>query len=147
MAAGFARILMATDFSPCAEAAWATAQRLARALGAELTLLHVVSESGLLGGAPFAGGLAAEARSEAAKEAQGQLAAWAAAASASGLVARTDLRAGPPHEQIVEAATAAGADLIVIGIHGGIRRAVLGSVADRVIRLAPCPVVAVREPS
>ena len=147
MAGGFDRILVPTDFTPCAEAAWATAQRLARALGAELTLVHVVSESGLLGGAPFAGGLAAEARTEAAKEAEGRLAAWAAAASGAGLVARTDLRAGAPHEQIVEAATAAGADLIVVGTHGGMRRAVLGSVADRVIRLAPCPVVAVREPS
>ena len=52
-----------------------------------------------------------------------------------------------PHEEIVSAAGRERADLIVIGTHGrgGLDRALLGSVADRVIRLAPCPVVTVRD--
>jgi nucleotide-binding universal stress UspA family protein len=53
------------------------------------------------------------------------------------------------HEQIVDAATETRADLIVLGTHGhgGLKRAVLGSVADRVIRLGPCPVMSVPEPA
>ena len=59
------------------------------------------------------------------------------------------LRTGVPHEEIVALAQDERADLIVIGTHGrgGINRALLGSVADRVVRLAPCPVLTVREPA
>jgi nucleotide-binding universal stress UspA family protein len=56
---------------------------------------------------------------------------------------------GVPHEEIVALAEAERADLVVIGTHGrgGLGRAVLGSVADRVVRLAPCPVLSVRVPA
>ncbi len=145
--ADFGRILVATDFSACAEEAWATAQRLARALGAELVLVHVVAEPAMYSGAPFARGLAGDAQVEALKSAQDQLGQRAEAARAAGLSARTDLRVGAPDEQIVDAATDAHADLIVLGAHGGLKRAVLGSVADRVIQRAPFPVVTVREPA
>jgi nucleotide-binding universal stress UspA family protein len=59
------------------------------------------------------------------------------------------LRSGVPHQEIVALARDERADLIVIGTHGrgGINRALLGSVADRVVRLAPCPVLTVREPA
>jgi nucleotide-binding universal stress UspA family protein len=58
------------------------------------------------------------------------------------------LRAGTPHEQIVGAAQDEKADVIVIGTHGrtGVNRMLLGSVAERVVRLAPCPVLTVRPP-
>lgn len=51
-----------------------------------------------------------------------------------------------PHEEIVKTAAGERADLIVLGTHGrgGVERFFLGSVADRVIRTAPCPVVTVR---
>ncbi len=142
---GFARILVPTDFSPCAEEAWATAQRLAQALGSELLLFHVVAEAAFYSGAPFARGLAVEAQLEARKWADEQLQRGAETARAAGLTVRTDLRTGAPHEQIVAAATESDADLIVLGTHGhsGLMHAVLGSVADRVIRLAPCPVMSV----
>jgi nucleotide-binding universal stress UspA family protein len=54
-----------------------------------------------------------------------------------------------PHEEIVALATDELADLLVIGTHGrgGMSRALLGSVADRVVRLAPCPVLTVRGPA
>jgi nucleotide-binding universal stress UspA family protein len=53
------------------------------------------------------------------------------------------------YQEIVTLAVDERADLIVIGTHGrgGIDRALLGSVADRVVRLAPCPVLTVREPA
>ena len=121
------------------------AQRLGRALGSELALAHVVMEPALYSGEPLARGLAADAQAGARKWAQEELGRRAEAARAARLEVHTDLRAGEPAEQIVDAAAAAGADLIVLGTHGGLKRAVLGSVADRVIRLAPCPVVSVHE--
>ena len=144
--AGFGRILVATDFSACAEEAWTTAQELACALGAEVVLVHVVAEPAMYSGAPFALGLAGDAQAEARKLAQDRLGHWTEAARAAGLGVRTDLRTGVPEEQIVDAAAEVHADLIVLGAHGGLKSAVLGSVADRVIRHAPCPVVTVREP-
>ena len=67
-------------------------------------------------------------------------------AKAAGLSTRWVLKTGVPHAEIVGAAAEEHADLIVIGTHGrgGIDRALLGSVTDRVVRLAPCPVVTVR---
>jgi nucleotide-binding universal stress UspA family protein len=72
-----------------------------------------------------------------------------AKARAEGLSARVALRTGVAHQEIVALATDERADAIVIGTHGrgGIDRALLGSVADRVVRLAPCPVLTVREPA
>jgi nucleotide-binding universal stress UspA family protein len=73
---------------------------------------------------------------------------WAAKARGAGLTVRIALRTGVPYAEIVELATNERADLVVLGTHGrgGINRALLGSVADRVVRLAPCPVLTVREP-
>jgi len=55
--------------------------------------------------------------------------------------------AGHPAETIVHVAQERGADLIVMGTHGrtGLRHAILGSVAEKVVRLAPCPVLTVRQ--
>ena len=57
------------------------------------------------------------------------------------------VRTGVPHKEIVAAAAREKADVIVLGTQGrgGLARARVGSVADRVIRLAPCPVLTVRE--
>jgi nucleotide-binding universal stress UspA family protein len=69
---------------------------------------------------------------------------WASAARAQGMIVRT----GSAHEEIVNLATDERADLIVMGTHGrtGLNRVLLGSVADRVIRFALCPVLTVRKP-
>ncbi|GJQ24368.1 hypothetical protein BIY37_03385 [Candidatus Brocadia sapporoensis] len=55
---------------------------------------------------------------------------------------------GIPFQEIINAATAIDADLIVIGTHGrtGLSHAVMGSVAEKVVRKAPCPVLTVRIP-
>jgi nucleotide-binding universal stress UspA family protein len=57
------------------------------------------------------------------------------------------VRKGRPHREIVEAARTLKVDLIVISTHGytGVNRALLGSVTERVVREAPCPVLVVRE--
>jgi nucleotide-binding universal stress UspA family protein len=59
----------------------------------------------------------------------------------------TILRAGPAAAEIVRAARDFGSDLIVLSTNGhtGLARVILGSTAEQVVRLAPCPVLVVRE--
>jgi nucleotide-binding universal stress UspA family protein len=144
----FHRILIPTDFSSQSERAWATARRLARAVGADVVLLHVFVETPLYSEVPLSGERIREAYEEARTWAANQLEQWAATARAEGLGVKTLLQTGVPHGVIVETARDEGADLIAIGTHGrgGLNRLMLGSVCDRVIRLSSCPVLAVREP-
>ena len=144
----FRRVLVPTDFSPQSEAAWGLAQRLARAVGAEIVLLHVFVEAPLYSENAFAADRVREVYASGRKWVEEQLARWAANARPDGLTVKTLLRPGVAHDEIVAAARTEGADLIVIGTHGygGVDRLLLGSVADRVIRLASCPVLAVRRP-
>ncbi|HMJ66829.1 MAG TPA: universal stress protein, partial [Candidatus Binatia bacterium] len=60
---------------------------------------------------------------------------------------QAEVRIGKPHHEIVSLAKVLGADLIVIATHGysGLKHAVLGSTAERVVRHATCPVLVVRE--
>lgn len=141
----FHRIVVPTDFSTCSEEAWRLGRRVAAATGGELILTHVLSEAPLYGES-----LMTDLRhvyEEARKWAEATLETWVAEARAAGLTARPALRTGAAHREVVALATDERADLIVIGTHGrgGVDRALLGSVADRVVRLAPCPVLTVRE--
>jgi len=146
---GFYRVVVPTDFSSCAEGAWALAQRLGLPFGSELVLVHVLVEAPLWGEGPFNMDQVREVYASARKWADETLGRWAEEARAKGLTVRTVLRTGSPHEEIVALATDERADLVVIGTHGrgGVNRALLGSVADRVVRLAPCPVLTIREPA
>jgi len=144
----FHRIIVPTDFSSCAEEAWSLAQRLAGISGAELVLTHVLTEAPLFREGPFIMPKVRDVFEAARSFANTALEEWVAKARAGGLSARAALRSGIAYQEIVALATDERADLIVIGTHGrgGINRALLGSVADRVIRLASCPVLTVREP-
>jgi nucleotide-binding universal stress UspA family protein len=145
----FYRIVVPTDFSSCAEAAWALAQRLAESSGAELVLAHVLAEAPLYGEGPFSMEKVRRVYDLARKWGEEHVEQWVAAARDKGLTARGVLRTGVPYREILALATDERADLVVIGTHGrgGLDRALLGSVADRVVRLAPCPVLTVREPA
>ncbi len=72
---------------------------------------------------------------------------WASAARAAGCTVRTVLRVGVPYREVVTAAKDERADLVLLATHGRgrIHRLLVGSVADRVIRMAPCPVLTVKE--
>jgi len=142
----FHRIVVPTDFSNCAEEAWGLAQRLAAASGAELVLVHVLVEAPLFNEGPFTMDRVRNVFEAARKWGQESLDAWRNRAEVKGLKARVALRTGVPYREIVDLVTDELADLVVIGTHGrgGIDRALLGSVADRVVRLAPCPVLTVR---
>jgi len=69
-----------------------------------------------------------------------------AAAAEQGVDVTTDMRQGVPEDEIIGYAEEAGVDAIVMGTHGrrGLRRYVLGSTTERVLRRAPVPVLAVR---
>ena len=140
----FQRILCATDFSETAEAAWAAARELAHTYRSELLLVHVFTEL------PVYPDVAVLEVQRLWEEQRGwverTLTERVAAATAQSVRARWVLKTGTAPESIVEAATETGADLIVIGTHGrtGLSRLVIGSVAERVVRLAPCPVLTVK---
>lgn len=142
----FERILVPTDFSDAAEQAWAKAITFARALGAELVLVHVFVETPLFSETPFNAGKIREVYDSSRAWAEKELEQWAIHAREAGARVRTLLRTGAPHHEILGAVDDQRIDLIVMGTHGrgGVERALLGSVADRVIRLARCPVLSVR---
>lgn len=142
-----APILVATDFSPGAEEACKLAQRLAAALDSDVILAHVLADPTLVG--PLDTEPLREIYESARTWASGMLDKWAEEARGRGVRMRVVVRTGEPHEQLVALAAEEHAGLVVMGTHGRgrIDRMLLGSVADRVRRLAPCPVLTVRESS
>ena len=139
-------VIHPTDFSNTAQAAEAQAVAMARMLGAELIILHVGADGMLYGETAFGA-----AELERIYEAQRDWAARAvdervAAARAAGIAARGVVRVGVPADELVRTADDEKAAMIVIGTHGrgGFQRLMLGSVADRVLRRATCPVLVVR---
>ena len=140
-----ARIIHATDFSAEADTAQDEAVRLARGLSAELILVHVATETPLYGETAFSIGDVQKIYAAQARWAEEELARRSGELTQSGVPTRWRRRVGAPHEEIVKAAGEERAAYIVIGTHGrsGLGRFMLGSVADRVVRSAPGPVVTV----
>ena len=148
MAETFTKILVPLDFSPHAERAFSYATTLAQRFGASLGLVHVVED-------PFvAGAWGHEAYVPNVDElfqglvasAERQLARLKQSTIALGVTVETAVITGTPARAIVEHAKEGGFDLVVMGTHGrtGLSHVVLGSVAERVVRAAPCPVLTVR---
>jgi nucleotide-binding universal stress UspA family protein len=81
-------------------------------------------------------------------EAEQQLGAYAEKLRGRGLEVEALVREGYPATVIVEEAVSQGADLLVIGTHGhtGLKHLLLGSIAERVVQKAPCPVLTVKSP-
>ncbi len=144
----FHRIVVPTDFSESSEEAWALAQRVAGTLGSEVVLAHVFVEPIFYGDPSLAGDTTREVFEQGRKWVEDELEKWASAARPQGMTVRTIVRTGSANEEIVNLATDERAELIIIGTHGrtGLNRLLLGSVTDRVIRFAPCPVLTVRTP-
>lgn len=144
----FDRILAATDFSTASAPAVAEAVRIARATGAELLLVNAYESPGMMTFGPYVASATLYDEIEAALRggAEKGLRPLAEKARRAGVKTRSEVLRGIPSVAISEAATAHHADLIVIGTHGrgGITRFLLGSVAQRVIATAPCPVMTVR---
>ncbi|MBI4264364.1 MAG: universal stress protein [Acidobacteria bacterium] len=143
----FTRMLVPTDFSGPSDAALEYARGLAAKLGASLFVLHVIDDELAMGAFELLTAHPAASRTAMLKDAQERLAHRITAEDRSRLRARTEVVFGPSARMIVDYAADNGFDLIVMGTHGrsGVAHLLMGSVAERVIRTAPCPVVTVRE--
>jgi nucleotide-binding universal stress UspA family protein len=146
-------ILVATDFGPASRSALAYGRELARTFGATLHVLHVVEDvrqymlggegGGLTGALPQQ--LQAEREAAARVEMNKLIAEVARAEPEMTAVVESSVSVGG---RIVEYAAEQAIDVIVIGTHGrgAFSRMMMGSVAERVVRAAPCPVLTVKHP-
>lgn len=144
---GVRRVLHATDFSAASRPAFVHALRVARASDADLVLVNVaMPPSPVLEDSYFSARSYQRMLTDRREEAQKKLTTLRDRAGRAGVRASVVVRDGIPFEEIVSAARQQRADLIVMGTHGrsGLGRLVLGSVAERVIGLASCPVITVR---
>jgi len=137
------RILVATDFSTSAGRALEYARVVARLWAAELHVLHVLE---WYPGMDRDHAVNRMYLSDRRKEADQQFIGIKEQFTASAVSLQTQTAVGVPSEQIEHVANALSADLIVLGTHGrtGLQHILLGSTAERIVRIAPCPVLAVR---
>jgi len=144
----FRRILVPTDFSPASQAALAQARQLAEHFGSSLQIVHVAEEPASSSGFVADGFAPAsdDMREGQLARARQTLAALVSASDRKRLHVRTDVLTGVAATAIVDYAAATGTNLIVMGTHGrtGLAHLLMGSVAEHVVRTAPCAVLIVR---
>jgi nucleotide-binding universal stress UspA family protein len=144
MAKQFKRVLCPIDFSTDSFTALEYAADFAGQSNGQLTLMHVVDNPLTDFYGPKGANFYAEV--EHAVEKSKLLLTDAAHTHASGVPYEVVVKHGNPYEEIIDLATAQPVDLIVMSTHGrtGPQRLVIGSVAEKVVRTAPCPVFIVR---
>lgn len=137
-------ILFPTDFSEHAQAAFPLAVALARDHGARLVALHVATPP------PFVtyGELELALQNPAGYRQQLEVELRRAVSPDPAVPVEYRVETGAPVAEVLRVAREAGCDLIVIGTHGrtGLGRALMGSVAEELVRKAPCPVLTVKLP-
>ena len=138
-------ILVPTDFSEYANDAVDYAIELAKTLQARLTLLYVPYLSPLMVG-EVPPSVFNETLQEMETWAQQQMQASLERAQRAGIQSESAIVAGVPFQTIIETVQSRNVDLIVMGTHGrtGLTHVLMGSVAEKVVRLAPCPVLVTR---
>ncbi len=149
----FAKILAATDFSEDSELALGYAEEFAKKFGAEIIVLHVdqplapVMMTPELGPAMDVGAMS-RIGEEQRLLAQRELDKIVGKFRDAGLKARSLLKVGSPFLEILHTSQSENADLIVLGTHGrtGLAHVLMGSVAERVVQKAACPVLTIRHP-
>jgi nucleotide-binding universal stress UspA family protein len=142
----FKNIVVALNGSACATRAFELALSLAKLEGASLTLCSVIDPMAAMWST--SSGPSAEVALAEAQEGTNRLVSDAVArARAAGIAAEGHVLHGDPAGEIVACSEKGRADAIVMGTHGwtGIKHVVMGSVAEQVLRSAPCPVVVVRD--
>ena len=141
-------IVHPSDFSVASRPALAAAIEMAKATGSTLVLMHVLNPAmpPVLGDEYISPPTYTRFREVSRTWARRQLDRLTARARASRVQAVSIIREGAEADQIVRLARSRRAAMIVMGTHGrtGVRRVILGSVAARVLSLAPCPVLTVR---
>jgi len=146
------KIICTTDFSDASFAAIQSAEELARQYDAEVILAHIVAPIPALGAPHHTGPAAFDVpayQEEFVENTRSGLKTLADERFGEDIRVRTHVSVGYPADEVSDLASAESADLIVIATHGhtGFQRLLLGSVTERVIRFAPCPVLSVRSPS
>lgn len=142
-------ILCPTDFSELSTGAGTYAVLLARKFESRLHFLHVVDQA-----YQYWAGMGSEAlpvgptTEELAQTAKQQMKEFMAKYVPDTLQTSTEITSGRPFLEIIRVAKERKSDLIVIGTHGwgALKQVLLGSVAEKVVRKAPCPVLTVRDP-
>jgi universal stress protein A len=139
----FTRLLVPTDFSDPSKKALDYAARFVEQFGARVSLIHIIEPVMSPDFRTFPLALDEDKMMESARQ---QLAHLARTHHLEHHLDTLIVRAGNPFHEITEAALEIKADLIIISTHGytGLRRALLGSTAERVVRYAKCPVMTVR---
>src|SRR5574341_1491151 len=145
---GYRRILWPTDFSSLAKVALPLALRLAADSGAELVIVHVLSRAELDVFPGITGRIWDRLEREGRARGQAQLDLLAEQVRRVGVRAETVLAEGVAFQEFLRVAKRLRCDLIVLATHGrtGLRSVLIGSVAEKVVRRAPCPVLTVRPP-
>jgi nucleotide-binding universal stress UspA family protein len=140
-------ILVPTDFSADAEKAFSTATELAKLFGARIIVLHayhvdIPIVSPMAGGYALPQGFYEDLRCQA----TAQVDKLAKEAATEGIEVTGIVLQEPASVVIAAQAESLPADLIVMGTRGltGLKHVVLGSIAERVVRTAPCPVLTVK---
>jgi nucleotide-binding universal stress UspA family protein len=142
------RVLVPVDFSTESHRALAYAREFVKRLRAELLILHVVDQT-YLAGTPelyVANPELAKLLDEQWRSCNAQLQHAAAHLRKEGLRVRSLINRGAPAPVIVDTAKRTATDLIIMATHGrtGVAHALIGSVAEKVVRTASCPVLTVR---
>lgn len=140
------RILYATDFSSASRRAFDAALAMAKVQNARLTIAYVLAPIVTVPEQYIDAATYDRFDRQARQWGTQKLDRLVARAKKAGVKATGVLRDGNPADQIVAAARAGKSDLIVVGTHGrrGLPKFFLGSVAERVVSTASCPVVTVR---
>ena len=146
----FHRILVPVDFSDCSRAALECAVMLAERFGASIHVLHVWDTPHYVGPEFLIrepGETGSPLEKAALTQAETEMDEFLSAFPRREERFRVRFESGKPYESIVKLAEDEHFDAIVMGSHGrsGLRRLVLGSVADKVVRTAPCPVITIRQ--
>ena len=144
MEASIKKIILATDFSDTSKEAGYQALSLAKTNKAELKALHVFDTSAL--NVPMYAYLAVAGIEELEEARQRGIKTLKELAKSFDIEVETIFKEGDPGHEIIRVAEEINADLIVLGTHGhsGWKRFTLGSVAELVIRHAPCAVLTIR---
>ncbi len=136
------RILLATDFSPCSERALHYALSVARRYDSMLYVAHVILPDPFQ---PMMMGTTMAPLSQAVRHAEQEMAQLLISGMLRGVPHQVLLGQGAMWETLSKMIHENDVDLVVVGTHGrtGVRKVVLGSVAEEIFRLAPCPVLSV----
>lgn len=137
-------ILVAVDFSSDSKKALSKAAELADIHNASLAVVHVMD--GIYRPGSLESRQLGKLKGDACERAKRELVAFVKGEIDPNQKAKLILRSGTPHEEIVDAAKSQNAGLVIIGSRGncGLKRMLLGSTAERVVRLSGCPVLVVR---